>query len=107
MQETDAVVLYCTVPDAQTGKMIATDIVQSGLCACVNQIPAITSYYVYDDQFNADSEELLVIKSDCGHLERLQTRIKALHPYAVPEIIATPVVAADEIYLKWMKGALQ
>lgn len=107
MQERDALVVYCTVPDAQAGKTIARDIVEAGLCACVNQIPAVTSYYIYEGKFNEDAEELLIIKTDNAYFERLKERIIELHPYDIPEVIATAVTRGDEAYLQWLETSLR
>jgi periplasmic divalent cation tolerance protein len=99
--------VYCTVPDKQTGKTIAKALVNEGLCACVNQLPAITSYYVYKGEFSEDSEELLLIKTDIEHFEALKARIDMLHPYDVPEIIATDITHGNTAYLEWLHTALR
>ena len=103
----NALVVYCSVPDAAVGKDIARTIVQEGLCACVNKIPSVTSYYIYNGEFNEDSEELLVIKTHASHLKQLQDRIIELHPYDVPEIIATEIVSGSETYLQWLADTLK
>ena len=100
-------IVYCTVPSAEEGKRIATALVKEGLCACVNRIPSVTSYYIYDGKFCEDAEELLVIKTLPSHFERLERRIVELHPYEVPEIIATEITAAGSAYLKWLEGSLK
>ena len=103
----DALVVYCTVPDTETGKKIAASIVKEGLCACVNQIPGVTSYYIYDGEFNEDAEELLIIKSDNARFERLRARIIELHPYDIAEIIATAITTGDEAYLRWLEAPMR
>ncbi len=107
MSETDALVVYCTVPDSAVGRSVASSIVKEGLCACVNQIPAVTSYYLYEGKFNEDAEELLIIKTDRAHFESLQARIIELHPYDVPEIIATAITSGSEAYLRWLGASLR
>lgn len=99
-------IVLCTVPSAEEGKKIATVLVKEGLCACVNRIPSVTSYYIYEGDFCEDSEELLVIKTLPRHFERLEARILELHPYDVPEIIATDITAGNEAYMEWLKGSL-
>ncbi len=99
-------IVYCTVPDKASGEKIARALVTEGLCACVNRIPSVTSYYIYEGDFCEDSEELLIIKTDAAHFEALQKRIVALHPYDVPEVIATEIKAGSEPYMKWLKEAL-
>lgn len=107
MSEKDAVVVYCTVPDAAVGKEIAETIVHERLCACVNQVPAVTSYYIYNDEFNVESEEFLMIKTRMSHFEVLKNRIIELHPYDVPEIIAAEIIAGSQSYLQWLGKSLK
>ncbi len=99
-------IVYCTVPDEATAKAIAHAIVKEGLCACVNQIPKVTSYYIYEEEFCKDDEILLLIKTASSHFEALQRRIEELHPYEVPEIIATEISQASTQYRNWLLGSL-
>ena len=99
-------IVYCTVPDETTAKSIARSIVEEGLCACVNQIPKIKSYYIYEEKFCEDDELLLLIKTAPSHFKALERRLKELHPYDVPEIIATPITEASAEYRSWMLKAL-
>jgi len=99
-------IVFCTVPDEKTARKIAQAIVKEGLCACVNQIPKVKSYYIYEDEFCEDDELLLMIKTASSHFEALQRRIKVLHPYDVPEIIATPISQASAEYHEWLIGSL-
>ena len=100
-------IVFCTVPSAEEGKRIATALVQEGLCACVNRIPSVTSYYIYEGAFCEDAEELLVIKTLPSHFERLEARIGELHPYDLPEIVATEITAGSSAYMEWLAKALK
>jgi periplasmic divalent cation tolerance protein len=102
----EPIVVYCTVPDAKTAEAIARSLVKERLCACVNRLPSVTSYYIYEGEFFVDSEELLIIKSDKAHFEALERRIGELHPYDVPEIIASEIVDGSDAYLKWLGDSL-
>ena len=99
-------IVFCTVPNEDTAKEIARTIVKEGLCACVNEIPKIKSYYIYEDEFCEDSELLLLIKTSSSHFKALEQRIKELHPYDVPEIIATPISEISEEYRNWILKSL-
>ncbi len=100
------IVVFCTVPDEKSAQEISRTLVTERLCACVNQIPKITSYYIYEDEFCEDAEILLLIKTDLSHFEPLEKRIKELHPYNVPEIIAVPIAEVSPEYRSWMMKAL-
>lgn len=100
-------IVLCTVPDEQTAKNIAYTLVKEGLCACVNQIPKINSYYIYDGEFCEDNELLLLIKTAPSHFKTLQERLKELHPYDVPEIIGIRISEISPEYEKWLLAALR
>ncbi len=99
-------IVYCTVSDEETAKDISRTLVSEGLCACINQIPKIRSYYIYEGEFCEDDELLLMIKTDEAHYDQLEMRIKELHPYDTPEIIATEMTKASSEYAAWLKSSL-
>ena len=101
------VIVYCTVPDKPSGQKIAEAIVKEGLCACVNRIPGVTSHYIYGGEYFEETEELLVIKTTSEAFERMKDRIESLHPYDVPEIIATAVSDGSESYLEWVQSSVR
>lgn len=105
--DTNTLIVYCSVPDAKTGKMIAEILVKEELCACVNRIPGLSSHYIYKGEYCEESEELLLIKTTAAAFEQLKARIEVLHPYEVPEIIATGIVAGNESYLQWLNASVQ
>ena len=99
--------VFCTVPEEDTARQIASALVKEGLCACVNQIPKVTSYYIYEGEFCEEGELLLLIKTAPSHFNALEERIKALHPYDVPEIIGLPISEISPEYGKWLFDALR
>ena len=103
----EPLIVYCSVPDAKTGATLASALVEEGLCACVNKLPSIMSYYMYEGKFYEEGEELLIIKTDSTHFERLKERIESLHPYEVPEIIAAPITHGNSSYLQWLESSLK
>ena len=100
-------IVFCSVPDREAGRRIATALVEEGLCACVNRLPSVTSYYIYDGRFCEEPEELLIIKTLPSHFEALKQRILELHPYDIPEIIATEIEDAHDAYMQWLGAALK
>lgn len=101
------IIVFCTVPNEKTAKEISYALVKEGLCACVNQIPKITSYYIYEGEFCEESEHLLLIKTSSSHFTAVQKRIKELHPYELAEIIAVPVTEVSSEYREWLLTALR
>ncbi|MGB5966361.1 MAG: divalent-cation tolerance protein CutA [Sulfurimonadaceae bacterium] len=99
--------IQCSVPSKKVAKKIAKKLVEEHLCACVNILPKMTSFYIYESEFCEDEELLLLIKTDKEHYKAVEKRILSLHPYEIPEIIALPVVEGAKDYVKWAKKALK
>jgi len=100
-------VVSCTVPNVEVAQAISRVVVMEGLCACVNQIPNVVSYYVYDGEFCEDDELLLLMKTSEANYKALEERLKALHPYDVVEIIASPITEGSAEYFSWMNATLK
>ncbi|AGA89051.1 uncharacterized protein involved in tolerance to divalent cations [Thioflavicoccus mobilis 8321] len=94
----------CTCPDAETADRLASALVEERLAACVNILPGITSVYHWRGQVERDDEVLLLIKTVAARFAALSERLVALHPYEVPEVIATPITAGLPAYLDWMSA---
>lgn len=102
-EETEALALvYCTVPDTETGERIARALVEERLIACANLVPGLTSVYRWEGAVRAEPESLLVMKTRRALLGRLFERARELHPYEVPELVATPVVEGLALYCRWV-----
>jgi periplasmic divalent cation tolerance protein len=95
-------VALSTAPDADTAARIARALVDERLAACVNLVPAVRSIYRWQDRVADDAEVLLVIKTRAERIEALAARLRALHPYELPELVALPVAAGLESYLDWV-----
>jgi periplasmic divalent cation tolerance protein len=99
-------VVLVTASSQTEAQAIARALVQEKLAACVS-ITAIESVYRWQDQLHQEPEWQLVIKTDLAYYPALEARIQALHSYAVPEIIALPIVAGAQPYLAWIAEQTQ
>lgn len=99
---TDLLVVYITAPDAAVGARIGRALVEEELAACCNLVPGLRSIYRWEGAIQEDAEVLLVLKTRAERLDALTARVVALHPYALPEVIALPVVAGYAPYLAWV-----
>ena len=101
----DFCLVLCTCPDADSAGKLAHALVESRLAACVNIVPGMTSVYGWQDQIETAQEHLLLIKTAraAETFVKLETLIKAHHPYEVPEIIAIPIEQGSADYLAWIK----
>jgi periplasmic divalent cation tolerance protein len=101
----DAILVLTACPDEATAARIARDLVESGTAACVSRVPGVYSTYRWEGRLQDEPEVLLIIKTLATRFEALEMRLKSLHPYEVPEIIALPVVSGSPEYLAWLRTA--
>lgn len=106
MSVTEYCLAMVSVGDAKEASTIADALVAEKLAACV-QIMPIQSVYVWEGQVERDSESLLLAKTKRHLFEQLQNRVKSLHSYDTPEVIAFDVAAGAEKYLGWIDTVLQ
>jgi len=97
-----ALLVLTNVPDLECAQLIARTLVESRLAACVNLLPAVQSIYRWQGQIEEATEITLLIKTTSQHYDSLQQAIVKLHPYDVPEIITTSIVAGYAPYLHWI-----
>lgn len=100
---TDYIVVFCTVPDSQTAKRIAADMVEQRHAACVNIVAGIQSVYEWQGKVEFSDEHLLIMKTKRNCYASLEDRLLDQHPYDTPEIIAMPVEAGLADYLQWIE----
>ncbi len=81
-------------------------LVKEGLAACVNVLPGVRSFYVWNGEIQEDIEDTLLIKSSSGRVEALGDRIRELHSYDTVEVLALPVdeACSDPRYVAWVRS---
>ena len=94
------VVVLVTAPRGKGGE-IARRLVEERLAACVNIVEAHSIYW-WRGRVEEDDEDLLIVKTRLENLPKLVKRVKEIHPYEVPEIIAVPVIAGLRDYIDWV-----
>ena len=95
--------VYSTFPSAEDAKRIGRALVESGLAACVNIFPQMTSLYVWDGKLQEDAESAMIIKTTRGRSAEVLTEIKRLHPYSIPPRLALAVAGGGEDFLNWIE----
>jgi periplasmic divalent cation tolerance protein len=98
--------MLCTTGSDAQADAIARTLVEERLAACVNIVGSVCSVYRWKGSVTRDEEKLLVIKTAGDRVERVRDRIRELHTYEVPEILALPIGLADADYLGWLAGSL-
>jgi periplasmic divalent cation tolerance protein len=104
---TEGVIVLITASSDGEAVKIAATLVNEHLAACVNIVPEVRSLFFWEGKTQDAREVLLVCKSRLPLIEKLIKRVKGLHSYAVPEIIALPIVAGSREYLDWVKGTVK
>ena len=98
----DALLVFSTFPDAARAREIGRRLVAERLAACVNLLPGVTSIYVWQGREEESAETLALIKTRRALYPVLEARLRELHPYEVPEIVAVELTAALPAYLQWL-----
>ena len=98
-------VVLCTASNSEA-EMIAAALVEQKLCACINVIPEVKSFFQWKGRLEEEKESLLIIKTETRMIDRLIDAIKKLHSYEVPEIITLPITSGYSEYLGWIGDSL-
>lgn len=102
--ESEFIVVLVTVGSRSEGESIARDLLGGGVAACVNILGPMRSVYVWKGEVVEDEEHLLVVKSRRGLFGFLEERVRSLHSYEVPEVIALPIIEGSAPYLAWLES---
>ena len=102
----DFIVVLVTSSSREEGENIVTSLVEEKLIACGNVIQDLISIFYWERKVCKEEEVLLVLKTKYNLFEKLSERVKELHSYDVPEIIALPVIKGNMEYLDWIEGTI-
>ncbi len=95
-------VVLVTASSQQEAEKIASSLVELQLAACVSIFP-IQSIYTWQGKVHNGQEWQLLIKTNLTLFSSLEAKIKELHSYEVPEIIALSILAGSQQYLSWIE----
>jgi periplasmic divalent cation tolerance protein len=101
---TDLILILTTMPDDERADGLARTLVEEHLAACVNVHAPMASTYQWQGQIEIEPERQVVIKTTRARLAALEARLRALHPYDVPEFVVIDA-AASAAYAAWLNGA--
>ena len=100
---TDCITVYVTAPDAALAEALGRALVEERLAACANVLPEVTSVYRWEGAVQRDREAVLLLKTRAELFPALAERVKRLHSYALPCVVAWPIVQGDAGYLAWIR----
>src|SRR5467141_5474597 len=101
-------IVLVTCPSVVLARKIARAVVEKHLAACVNiMLSAVESLYTWKGKVERAREYLLVMKTTARCLAELESEVKRLHSYDVPEFIALPIAAGSNGYLSWLQDCVK
>ena len=95
--------VYVTAADEAEARRIGRALVEERLAACVNLLPGHQAIYRWEGEIREAAEASFVAKTSAGRFPALCARIRALHSYETPAILAVPAVAGDMAFLDWVR----
>lgn len=98
-------IVFVTASNTDEAAKIGEKLVSERLAACVNIIPAIESIYRWEGKVARDNESLLIIKTTDERYLEVEQRVKELHSYTTPEVVALKIERGSEHYLKWLRDS--
>jgi len=107
MQPDQLLIATTTVATQQQAQEIARALVTDHLAACVQIEGPITSYYAWAGKLEESSEWRLTIKTLSGRESAVASRVQAMHPYELPQWIATVAPIASPGYFNWVRESVQ
>ena len=97
------ILVYITTASREEAKKISKALLETELVACTNIIGEMHSAYHWQGQIEENQETILVAKTKLELFTELETKVKELHSYDCPCIIALPIIAGSEGYLEWLQ----
>lgn len=95
-----------TLPDRAGAERVATCLVDERLAACAQVLGPVSSIYRWKGDVERATEWYCHLKTTTTRLPALEQRIRDLHPYEIPEIIALPILGGNAEYLRWIEDAV-
>jgi len=105
VKKTDRIIVLITAGNEEEAHKIAELLVNEKKAACVNILPGVDSLFWWEDKIDSARESLLLVKTKASLFPEVVELVKRTHSYEVPEIIALPIIAGSEDYLKWLDTA--
>ena len=96
------VLILTTVPDDESAEALARTLIDERLAACVNLHGPMTSLYRWNGVVERESERQLIVKTTSDRIPAVETRVRQLHSYEVPEFLVVPVATGGAAYLSWV-----
>jgi len=100
------IVVLVTTKDKNQATKIAKGLLEAKLIACANIIGGVHSLFWWQGKIDSSKEVLLILKSKKSLFKKIEAKVKSLHSYQTPEIIALPIVDGSKPYLDWINSSI-
>ena len=107
MNKTDRIIVLITAGSEEEAHKVAELLTNEKKAACVNILPGVDSLFWWEGKIDSARESLLLVKTRASLFPEIVELVKRMHSYEVPEIIALPIIAGSEDYLKWLDTTCQ
>ena len=97
-----AVFVYTTYPAIVEAERAGRALVERRLCACVNILPGMVSYYWWQGAVERGDEVVMIIKTRVGLAETVRAAVKEMHSYSMPAVLVIPIENVDPDYHAWI-----
>jgi periplasmic divalent cation tolerance protein len=97
-----AVLVYTTYPSLVEAEQAGRALVERRLCACVNILPGMVSFYWWQGAIDRGEEVVMIIKTRASLTERVREAVRKLHSYTTPAFLVLPVESVDPDYHAWL-----
>ena len=106
MESKEHIIVFVTAKDKVEANAIAQDLLQDKLIACANIVDGIQSLFWWQGKIDENRETMLVLKTRRDLFDRVSSKVKELHSYDTPEIIALPIIQGSDDYLNWINSSV-
>lgn len=94
--------VYITTSGEDESKKVGKILVEEKLAACVNIVTSIESIYLWKGGIEEDKESLLIAKTKVSNIDKIIKRVKEIHSYETPAILAIPIIDGSKDYLDYL-----
>ena len=99
--------VYITTSGEDESKKIGRMVVEERLAGCINIIPTIESFYWWKGEIEEDNESILIAKTKVSNVENIIKRVKEIHSYENPAILAIPIINGSKEYLDYLDAEIR
>ncbi|MBD3343527.1 MAG: divalent cation tolerance protein CutA [Chitinivibrionales bacterium] len=102
MADNSICMVYITTKDKAEARAVGKVLVEEHYAACANIIDGMHSLFFWEGVLEDDSETVLIVKTQTCLVDKLTERVKTIHSYDVPCVVALPITGGNPDYIQWV-----